>query len=75
MSKITEKKFYYYREKYIKYRNKFLKEKEDRNFDTYKIIHNDVFICGIDNGWCHTNNCTKDFYKHGCMYLKDIYKK
>ena len=69
MSKITEKKFYYYREKYIKYRNLVMNERE-REFDRYKIEHDNRFICGINNGICYEDTCTRDFCKYGCMYLK-----
>jgi hypothetical protein len=53
----------------IEYRNKILSEQECE-FDTYKIEHDNQFVCGIDNGFCHRDTCTKDFNKYGCMYLK-----
>ena len=67
MKRITEKLYQYYRSKYIEYRNKMLSERESE-FDTYK--HDNQFICGIDNGFCHEDTCTKNFNKYGCMYLK-----
>lgn len=69
MSKITERLYQYYRSKYIEYRNKVLSERECE-FDTYKIEHDNQFVCGIDNGFCHRDTCTKNFNKYGCMYLK-----
>ncbi len=73
--KINRKLYVYYRNKYIEYRNKILKEEEEREFDIYKIIHNNEFICGIDNGICEEELCTSCFHKKGCMYLKGVYKR
>lgn len=69
MGKIAKRLYQYYRSKYIKYKNKMLSEQESK-FDTYKIEHDDQFVCKIDNGLYLRNTCTKDFNKYGCMYLK-----
>lgn len=69
MKWIKKKLYQYYKSKYIKYRKEVLSEQE-AEFDTYKIEHDNQFVCGIDNVFCYKNVCTKDFDKYGCMYLK-----
>lgn len=69
MKKLEQKLYKYYQKKYIKYRKKVLSEKQ-AEFEEYKIQHNNEFVCGINNGFCFKEYCTKDFDKYGCMYLK-----
>ena len=70
---INELMYNFFKWVYFKFRKKVEIERSIK-FENY-IYENDIenkgdFICGIDNGFCHENVCTKDFDKYGCMYLK-----
>lgn len=63
----------YYTDDYDNY--KYIQEIIREQMDNEKSERHKRPICGIDNGICLQERCTKSFNEKGCMYLKGVYKR